>query len=287
MNRHVAGLIALLVMLAAAAGLFLIAEDAFGADVPLGLTDRTQTCQQIAAQGMRWTRIIADANMPREEVAQNIRDCHAAGLNVALTLGGIGTGYRYPSNPQAFWPDHIAYAKSLPRVELLSIGNEPDLDPQPACEYAKGWKSARRVFGKRLLFGEFSPHQPLTFTQAVVARCLVKLPKRLRISVHPYQNTDPQAPPAADSPWVEGGIGHLGWGKRWLRRNAGLRVTWVPTEFGYCTMMQGHPNGDVTDALAARLWPRALKRFAQLRVPLAILYVANGPSWRSSPFPAR
>lgn len=247
--------------------------------IALGMTDYVATPAQLADRGMTWTRIITSANAQAPDVAQQIRDAHDAGLKVVLTVGGIGTADRRPNFKRS-----IRFVQRLPRVEYVSIDNEADLDGVSACHLREGSRKGRRVFGSRWIDFEFSPHRPLTYLQAMANRCRA-LPTKLKVAIHPYQSTDPLAPPPRNDPWQEGGIGRLGWGKRWLKRNVGVDVTWLPTEFGYATRI-GETDTGLTDEDAARMWPRALKRFDQLGVPFAIGYVADGPTWRSAPLPA-
>src|SRR6185436_18950993 len=190
-----------------------------GTMIALGLTDYNVAPDQLVARGMTWTRIITTSQADPQQLAQRIRDAKNAGLKVVLTVGGIGTEDRKPSFKLA-----LALIQRLPQADGYTIDNEPDLDGTKPCAYRKGWMAVRRVLGRKLYWGDFSPHRPLTFTQAA-AQC-GSLPKQLTFAIHPYQLTDPLAPPVDDSKWAEGGIGHLRFAKRWLKRNVGIDVQW-------------------------------------------------------------
>lgn len=242
------------------------------------LEQRTQWATSINAT---WERLIVSVGEP--DVAARIRATHAAGRNVILTVGGLGTSTRRPSFTRA-----LRYIRTLPRADRYTIGNEPDLDGVRPCVYRNGWMKARRVLGHRLLWGDFSPHHPLQFTQRA-ANC-GRLPKHLDMAIHPYQTADPLAPsPIAttdDREYSEGGIGRLKGAAGWLHRNAGVRVRWWITEFGYLAQ-RASENGitfaGVTDQRAAWLWPRALRQARRVRAKVLVIYTAQGPTWDTRP----
>jgi hypothetical protein len=221
--------------------------------------------------GARWLRIIVTPGDPT--AAEKIRAAHAAGFSVILTVGGTGTTVRQPSARSL-----LATITSLPRVERVTAINEPDLAGISACRYRAIWMRVRRVLGRRLLWGDFSPHAPLTMTAA--ARRCGRLPTHLDLALHPYQQTDPLAPPPA-GPWSEGGIGALGYVKRWLRTNVGVSVTLWLDEFAF-VYDAWHVQG-VTDEQAAAMWPRAIEAGRRAGAVMLGLYMAQGPTWDSRP----
>jgi hypothetical protein len=242
--------------------------------IALGMTDAVATPAQLADRGITWTRIITSANAQAPDVAQQIRDAHDAGLKVVLTVGGIGTDDRRPNFKRS-----IRFVQRLPSVAALTIDNEPDLDGVKACTYRRGWMMARRIFGGRLKLGDVSAARGLTFLQHV-ANC-GRLPRSVDVAVHPYCASDPLAP--CRDPNAQLGLGDLGYGKRWLKRNAGIDVkAWWATEFGYPTIIRGEPTG-MTDARAAWLWPRAVERGENLGLSVLIAYNDHTSTWRTAP----
>jgi hypothetical protein len=259
--RHLIALFALLALPGTAQALELGVQD--------DGRQSSAVAQDVDALNGHWTRTIAYVGQPG--VAQRIRDAHSAGLRIILTVGGTGTKTRRPNFAQA-----LRYISSLPRADRYTIDNEPDLDGVKACTYRRGWMKARRRLGRRLLFGDFSPHRPLTFT-AAVRRC-GPLPRNLDMAIHPYQSTDPLARSEE-----EGGLGDLGYAKRWLRKNVAVRVTWWITEFGY--LQDVDSVWKITDAQAAWLWPRAIRQATRNHARVLIAYTAQGQSWDTRPGP--
>jgi len=216
-----------------------------------------------------WVRMIFRVGDPI--AADRIRTAHAQGFKVLVTLGGIGTITRHPSARQL-----LAYLRTLPKAERYTVINEPDLaNLKRACTYRKTWMAVRRVIGRRLLFGDFSPHAPLTFTTAV--RMCGPLPKHLGFALHPYQWTDPLAP-GPD----EGGIGNLGKLRRGLHR-LGLTVDYWLDEFGYIADVPVGRARIVPDEQAAAMWPRAILQANRHHARILGIYMAEGPSWDSRP----
>jgi hypothetical protein len=210
--------------------------------------------------GAQWLRIVTSIDEPW--TAQKIRDAHASGYKVILTVGGNGTRSRKPSFRLA-----LRYIQGLPRAERYTIDNEPDMDGIKPCTYRRGWMQARKVLGQSLLWGDLSPHRPARFTQA--ARACGPLPAHLNLAVHPYQWNDPLGLPDY-APWAEGGIGNL----RNLKRATGAATLWL-TEFAY--------TANLSDERAAWLWPRALQRARNVDAKVLVVYTAQGPSWDTRP----
>jgi hypothetical protein len=210
--------------------------------------------------GARWLRIIIVPSDPR--AASKIRAAHAAGFSIVLTIGGTGTTTPRPSALTL-----LRTIRRLPRVERYTVINEPDLLNLTACEYRKRWSAVRRVVGRRLLWGDFSPYHPVAMTLRA-RRCGV-LPAKLDVAIHPYQSSDPLAR-GAD----EGGIGNLSRSARLM----GGKVTWWLDEFAY-----EYERFKVTDEQAASMWPRAILVAQRLHARMLSIYMAQGPTWDSRP----
>ena len=167
------------------------------------------------------------------------------------------------------------YIRSLPKADKYTVINEPDLSGMKPCVYYKRWMASRRYLGTKLLWGDFSSHAPLTYTQRA-AQC-GRLPKSVGFALHPYCTRDPlgYSKPGGD---LEGCIDQLGFMKRWLKRNVGLRVQWWLTEFGY-------RNDDVPDSEAAWLWPRAERQAEKHGAVVLIAYTSQGSTWDTRPGP--
>lgn len=240
----------------------------------LGIQDHDAPPAQLdewAAQtGATWERILVDLGDPT--AADKIRVSHAAGRKVLLTIGGIGTHTRHPSFRLA-----LRYIDTLPRAEKYTISNEPNIDGVTACNYRRGWMIARRVLGRRLLWGDTSPHTPLSFTLA--AMLCGRLPRHLDFATHPYQVDDPLAPTKANVPWTEGCLGCLSRIRRELAQR-GIRVTWWLTEFGYGANLAGLR---ISDDRAGWLWPRAIRQAQRVDAKVLVIYTARGETWDTRP----
>lgn len=211
------------------------------------------------AQSVRagWVRIITTTKGDPAEVRERINAAHAAGLQVLLTVGGTGTTELEPGVTAT-----LRLIKRLPRADAYTWTNEPDLTGRTPANYARGWMKLRRVLGHRLLWGDFSPHRPVSYT--LEAAKAVKLPRDLDFAIHPYTTGDPLAP-EANPGWAEGAMGDLGKSRRTLEK-AGLHPTWWFTEFGF------RPEN-------ARYWPHAVQRAQQLGARMLVAYDVQGPTW--------
>lgn len=218
----------------------------------------------------QWVRIVTGLGEPW--TAQKIRDAHTAGFKVILTIGGNGTPTPHPSAAAT-----LRWINQLPAADRYTWTNEADWVGPTPCLYRRGWMRLRRQLGHRLLWGDFSPIAPVRFTAA--ARACGPLPYHLDVAVHPYQPDDPLAP-TSFSMWAEGAMGNLGHARRALQ-GMGIRVTWWLTEFGYGQKLGR--AGDITDARAAWLWPRAIKRAEQLHAKVLVVYTAQGANWDTRP----
>lgn len=218
--------------------------------------------------GATWVRIITIPGDPSG--AERIRAAHAAGFQVVLTVGGIGT--RAPILSAAAL---LSTIRRLPRAERYTVLNEVDLLNLPVCRYRAIWMRLRRSLGRRLLWGDYSPFSVQRYLLA--ARVCGKLPQPLDVAVHPYQRGDPlQAGPS------DGSLGSLQGTARQLRAY-GMRVRWVVDEFAYLYHTMDGNEFSVTDEQAAYMWPRALLAAERAGSPFLIVYMASGATWDSRP----
>jgi hypothetical protein len=239
--------------------------------IPLGIQDDGIAPAEVISAGAslraQWVRIITVPGDHTQPIADRIRDAHDAGLKVILTVGGNGTSAKHVGVRAALrWIDR------LPRTERVTVWNEADLSGPTPCVYRRGWMRMRRTLGRRLLWGDFSSYNPLSFTQR--ARACGRLPRALDFALHPYCSDDPLSAPHAGSDW-EGCMNQLVPARRWLRRNAGVSVRWWLTEFGY--------DHDVSDARQAWLWPRAIAQANRVQARALVIYTAQGPTWDTRP----
>lgn len=258
-----------------AAALFLLLPGTASA-LQLGVQDDGEPGSTVLANtdliGGTWTR--TTVYVGQRGVAQRIRDAHAEGKRIILTVGGVGTITPRPTSGQL-----LRYVRSLPRADKYGVINEPDLLGLDPCVYRRRWLIVRRVLGSRLGWGDFSPHAPLTYTQAAL-RC-GRLPRHLDFLLHPYDSGDPLRPAAALTVGgndFEGGLSQLSYARRWLRRSLGISVVWWLDEFGYAA-------GSVPDGRAAWLWPRAIRQARRQGARVLIAYTAQGPTWDTRPRP--
>lgn len=171
------------------------------------------------------------------------------------------------------------------RVGTYSLENEPDLRMAPAKYrqlYVRGQAALRRADpGARVLFGEFSPHDPIRYAQRVLAKGGLR---SSGFAWHPYQKTDPLAPSAGEvAQGVMGGIGRLGTLTKQiagldLKTRAGHTPGAYLTEYGLGD--RGYPAG--TGGHAAEWWPRALQKARRAGAKELIAYTMTGsdsPTW--------
>lgn len=216
--------------------------------------------------GATWIRMIFRVGDPAGP--SRIRDAHAHGFKVLVTIGGTGTPTPKPTARAL-----LRYLRTLPQADRYTVINEPDLTGIKACTYRRTWMAVRRILGRKLLFGDFSPYAPVTMTAAI--RKCGSIPKHLAFALHPYQRNDPLTR-GAD----EGSLGNLRTMRRNLRR-MGLTVDLWLDEFGY--LYDGPQSFLVTDQQAAAMWPRAKTAAIRAHAKMLSVYMAQGPTWDSRP----
>jgi hypothetical protein len=261
MSRNVTALFFLVLVLAAPASAHAL---------ELGVQDAKASPEQLngwgADVGARWQRVITTAGDP--DTAQQIRDIHAAGRKVILTVGGNGTSDLHPTIKGT-----LRWIAQLPRADRYTWTNEPDMVGPAPCVYHRRWMQLRRVLGRALLWGDVSPITGRIFTLRAAA--CGRLPQPLPIAAHPYQATDP----LAVGHWSFG-LGSLPHAGRVLSK-AGIRPQWWITEFGYGPGWQRRERID--DQRAAWLWPRALTMARRIDARVLVIYTAQGPTWDTRP----
>jgi hypothetical protein len=233
----------------------------------------------IHARSMRlivlWSRVQPDSSTrwDWDQYDDAVNQALARGFAVQLVLGGVG------DNPPAWagskWRlmDHQAFSvfvaqaaiRYAGRVKLWSVLNEVDLTGYPAARYAATYSRSRRLIrrnapGSRVLWGEFSPHIPTTYT-----RRALKHKKRViadGFALHPYGH---------ESAPRQGGLSRLGQVVHAVRRQTKLRtqdghsLPVYATEFGCQTRVQ-------TEAACADLWRTALVYSQRYRVRQLVAY---------------
>lgn len=213
-----------------------------------------------------------------------VNQARARGIQPQLVLDNRrGSGMGNPGQYARFVGLAANHFKG--RVGRYSLINEPDLRMAPEKYrqlYVRGQQAvARADRGAQVLFGEFSPHDPIGYAQKVLAKGGLQASG---FAWHPYQVTDPAAPSASEvAHGTMGGIGRLGKlmagiGDLNLKTRTGATPGAYLTEFGYGD--RGYPAG--TTEHAAEWWPRALQKARNAGVRELIAYTMTGsdsPTW--------
>jgi hypothetical protein len=203
-----------------------------------------------------WVRIIGTPASELAPIRDRIRAAHGAGLNVVLTVGGIGTRDKQPGVAAT-----LRWLEKLPRTERVSWTNEPDLTGMNACQYGRGWRKLRRWLGRRLLWGELSPYFGVRFS--MVALLCAHVRGDLDVSAHPYDVLPGHTTLAAGDMTMP----HLRRAERAFRR-MGVRARWWITEFGYAPADSWR-------------WPTARRRAQAAGAAVLVAYDVQGPTWNT------
>lgn len=209
----------------------------------------------------------------------------AHGFAVQLVLGGVGdnppawAGGKWRTMNERAFDTFVGQAaqRYAGRVRLWSVLNEADLTGYPPARYAALYSRTRRIIrraapGSRVLWGEFSPHIPVTYTQRALAghgRVVAD-----GFAIHPYGHE--QAP-------RQGGLSRLGQVARAVRKLRRLRTPrggatpLYATEFGCQTRQQ-------TEHACADLWRTALRYGQRYKVREFVAYqmLPASQSWDTS-----
>jgi hypothetical protein len=257
----------------------------------LGAADGTTEAAPLAQQlGARTYRIVLDPSTPLEHYAPRIDAYRAYGMRPQLVIGGTGTDVRGKTDSQGYWMTNYALKafERWPDTYSISIQNEPDLSGSSVCQYARNfrraYKTLKRAGVPRVLFGEFSPGNPIGWT-AGAAECSRQDIVADGWAWHCYD---------AHKLWK--GIGYARAFTTKLRRSRdrihtprGFTLPLYCTEYGALTRELSGRGGVVAATGGddgARLWSRALgiakrERLAQI-VAWGITEVHTDSKWDSS-----
>jgi hypothetical protein len=205
-----------------------------------------------------------------------VNQARARGINAQIVLSNRkGSGMGDPKKYEQFVKMAGHHFKG--RVNRYSLENEPDLRMAPA-KYRQLFVGGQRALASadpqaRVLFGELSPHDPVGYTKKVVGK------KGLTASGfawHPYQDTDPLAK-GTNPYWGSGGIGSARTitrqlGQLNLKTRAGKPLGMYATEFGYGR----YGNSNVSEADAAKMWPRAIEQARRAGLKEIVAYHLTG-----------
>jgi hypothetical protein len=119
------------------------------------------------------SRIVIDPAKPLSRYDAHIAAHRAIGQLPQIVVGGTGTT-RHRSTAGVVRAA-VAAAKRWAPVYSVSVVNEPDTAGVSVCGYAGTYLAAygklRAAGVKRILFGEFAPHNALRWQRATLTRC--------------------------------------------------------------------------------------------------------------------
>jgi hypothetical protein len=166
---------ALVAALAVLAGvLLLVAPLASAAKYDLGVGDSSlYPAAQSAPLRAAASRVVIDPSKPLSSYDAHIAAHRDVGQLPQLVVGGTGTKNHRSMTKVARVA--VAAAKRWKPVYSVSVVNEPDTAGVSVCGYAKTYVSAygklRAAGVKRVLFGEFAPHNAKRWLRATLTRC--------------------------------------------------------------------------------------------------------------------
>ncbi|HEY0344185.1 MAG TPA: hypothetical protein VGC59_06045 [Solirubrobacteraceae bacterium] len=173
--RSPARLRALVLNLAVLAGVLLVAAPmASAAKYDLGVGDsHLYPAAQSAPLRAVASRVVIDPAKPLSSYDAHIAAHRAVGQLPQLVIGGTGT--KNHRSTKGVVATALAAAKRWAPVYSVSVVNEPDTAGVSVCGYAKAYVSAygklRAAGVKRVLFGEFAPHNATRWLRATLTRC--------------------------------------------------------------------------------------------------------------------
>jgi hypothetical protein len=166
---------ALLVSLAVLAGVLLLAAPMASAKAyDLGVGDSAlYPAAQSAPLRAVASRVVIDPSKPLSSYDAQIAAHRAVGQQPQLVVGGTGTkNHRSTTKVVSV---AVAAAKRWKPLYSMSVVNEPDTAGVSVCGYAKTYVQAygklRAAGVKRILFGEFAPHNAQRWLRATLTRC--------------------------------------------------------------------------------------------------------------------
>src|SRR3954451_7006503 len=166
---------ALLSTLAVLVGVLLIAAQmASAAKYALGIGDSPiYPAAESAPLRAVASRVVIDPAKPLSHYDSHIAAHRAVGQLPQLVIGGTGT--KNHRSTKGVVATAVAAAKRWKPVYSVSVVNEPDTAGVSVCGYAKTYLTAygklRAAGVKRILFGEFAPHNALRWQRATLTRC--------------------------------------------------------------------------------------------------------------------
>src|SRR3954464_4534891 len=173
--RSPARLRALVLSLAVLSGALLVAAPmASAAKYALGVGDSAIfPAAESAPLRAIASRVVIDPSKPLAYYDGHIAAHRAVGQLPQIVVGGTGTkNHRSTTHVVA---TAVAAAKRWKPVYSVSVVNEPDTAGVSVCGYAKTYVSAygklRAAGVKRILFGEFAPHNAKRWLNATLTRC--------------------------------------------------------------------------------------------------------------------
>jgi len=166
---------ALLSTLAVLVGVLLIAAPmASAAKYALGVGDAAiYPAAESAPLRAVASRVVIDPAKPLSHYDTHIAAHRAVGQLPQIVVGGTGTkNHRSTKHVVA---TAVAAAKRWKPLYSVSVVNEPDTAGVSVCGYAKTYLTAygklRAAGVKRILFGEFAPHNAKRWLNATLTRC--------------------------------------------------------------------------------------------------------------------
>lgn len=257
----------------------------------LGAADSSTQAAPLAGQlGAHTYRVVMDSTVPLEAYAARIDAYRAYGMKPQLVIDGTGTSVRgrHGKNWQTInyaihafnrWPD--AYS--------VSVMNEPNESGISVCQYARTFDRAYRMLKAagvpRVLFGEWSPNQPIAWNDAVRDRCHAKVVAD-GWAWHCYD---------ANDRWT--GIQYARQIRSYLRKQRHFMHTRKGNPLGmYCTEYgaltrplvnsAGVAAAALTDDDGARAWSNALRQARRYGVreivAWGVMEAPSGSRWDSS-----
>jgi len=173
--RSAARVRALILASAIVAGALLIAAPlASAARYDLGVGDSSLfPAAESAPLHAAASRVVIDPAKPLAHYDAHIAAHRAVGQLPQIVVGGTGT-VRHRSTAGVV-RTAVAAARRWAPVYSVSVVNEPDTAGVSVCAYAKTYLDAygklRAAGVKRILFGEFAPHNAQRWLKATLTRC--------------------------------------------------------------------------------------------------------------------
>jgi hypothetical protein len=165
--------------------LMVAAPIASAAKYDLGIGDSPlYPAEETAGLHAAASRVVIDPSRPLSVYDAHITAHRAIGQLPQLVIGGTGTVHH--KSTAKVVSTAVAAAKRWKPVYSVSVVNEPDTAGVSVCAYATTYLSAygklRAAGVKRVLFGEFAPHNTKRWLRATLTRC-GSTSKKLRTKV--------------------------------------------------------------------------------------------------------